>query len=192
MPPKALSSQSDISDHSNNSNDLQRSKRLRKSYREKGKENLDAALENNLNSNAHIEHHQQSRSPSVELQSRQICNENQQDQNKASQIHDSSNHNNSIRSSAYSPFDSSIDYTFSDDLNHNRFETSHYDNRQSKQELSNSLDNDDQQFEPNDDQQSYHENIDQDHSDQDHIDQNHIDQDQYHSDQYYSDQDHID
>ncbi|CAG8552948.1 1714_t:CDS:2 [Racocetra fulgida] len=84
------------------------------------------------------------------------------------------------------------DYTFSDDLNHNRFETSHYDNQQSKQELSNSLDNDDQQFEPNDDQQSYHENIDQDHSDQDHIDQNHIDQDQYHSDQYYSDQDHID
>ncbi|CAG8552967.1 1715_t:CDS:2, partial [Racocetra fulgida] len=63
-------------------------------------ENLDAALENNLNSNAHIEHHQQSRSPSVELQSQQICNENQQDQNKASQIHDSLNHNNKPYSAA--------------------------------------------------------------------------------------------
>ncbi|CAG8719372.1 14498_t:CDS:1, partial [Cetraspora pellucida] len=52
------------------------------------------ALENNLNSDTHIEHHQQSHLPSVKLQNRQICNENQQDQNKASQIHDSSNHNN--------------------------------------------------------------------------------------------------
>ncbi|CAG8524155.1 602_t:CDS:2, partial [Racocetra fulgida] len=51
---------------------------------------------------------QQSCSSSAELQSQQSYNEKQQNQsNKTSQIHTSSNHHNSMRSSAYTPFNAS-------------------------------------------------------------------------------------
>ncbi|CAG8823542.1 21741_t:CDS:1, partial [Gigaspora rosea] len=73
--------------------------------------NIDLDLENislnNLQSNANTDN-QQSRSPSIELQSRQNYNENIQNQNnKTSQIHDPQKYYNSIRSSAHSSFDAS-------------------------------------------------------------------------------------
>ncbi|CAG8804875.1 18827_t:CDS:2, partial [Gigaspora rosea] len=63
------------------------------------------------------------------------------------------------------------DYTFSDDLNHNNLSSQNRHANNNQHEISNSLDNDNQQFEPNNyqldaDQQSYNESIDQDYSDQ--------------------------
>ncbi|RIB26741.1 hypothetical protein C2G38_2264691 [Gigaspora rosea] len=74
-------------------------------------ENIDLDLENisldNLQFNANTDN-QQSRSPSIELQSRQNYNENLQNQNnKTSQIHDPQKYYNSIRSSAHLSFDAS-------------------------------------------------------------------------------------
>ncbi|CAG8800388.1 23937_t:CDS:2, partial [Gigaspora rosea] len=73
--------------------------------------NIDLDLENisldNLQFNANTDN-QQSRSPSIELQSRQNYNENLQNQNnKTSQIHDPQKYYNSIRSLAHSSFDAS-------------------------------------------------------------------------------------
>ncbi|CAG8814457.1 43957_t:CDS:2 [Gigaspora margarita] len=88
------SRESDASEHS--TDDLQ-PKRLQKSHQ----------ATDNLQSNANTDH-QQSRSPSIELQSRQNYNENLQNQNnKTFQIHDPQKYNNSIRSLAYSSFDAS-------------------------------------------------------------------------------------
>ncbi|RIB09159.1 hypothetical protein C2G38_2044549 [Gigaspora rosea] len=102
------SRESNASEHS--TDDLQ-SKRPRKSHQATGKENIDLDLENisldNLQSNANTDN-QQSRSPLIELQSRQNYNENLQNQNnKTSQIHDPQKYYNSIRSSAHSSFDAS-------------------------------------------------------------------------------------
>ncbi|CAG8586812.1 2406_t:CDS:2, partial [Racocetra fulgida] len=75
----------------------------------------------NSQSNANIEHYQQNRPPSVELQSQKAYNKSQQNQ-RNTQIHNSPSYRNSIGSSTHSSFDASL-YQYKAPLQMNRRST---------------------------------------------------------------------